>query len=197
MALGAAVLVAVVTGWGITAFTGDTSAPSRGAPAPPPAKPSGAGAQRRPPPACPDEAIRVRAEVAQPEYRVGERVDLRFTVTNVGDRACRRDTGAAVRETIVSTVEGKRVWSSDDCHIRTTNEKPLLAPGQTVRNGITWLGRTSAPECPIDRSRASAGEYRVVAKLGSLASEPVSFRLTPADEEPEASRTRDSRAPSP
>ncbi len=197
LALGVVVLLLALGAWGVTvllggdqrdsrpaatrpgaALTGEPSATDRPGKRPA-AVAEGAGQARPPtPPVCPDEAVRVGVEVPKKNREAGEPVVFRSVVTNTGDRACRRDTGALLRELVVSTPEGRKVWSSDDCHTHTTNEVPLLQPGKEVRNRTTWLGRTSEPGCPLDREVVDAGEYEVVAKLGTLTSKPVPFRLT-------------------
>ncbi|GAA0510702.1 hypothetical protein GCM10011581_00710 [Saccharopolyspora subtropica] len=174
VAMGAVLLAAVLLGWGVMALVSG-SRPDV-VPGPPPGPPV-AVAETGPPP-CADEAMRVTAEVARPEFRVGDRVGLSIVVTNAGNRPCVRDTNRMLRELIISTPGGKHVWSSNDCYIETTNEQPLLQPGQSVRNEVWWAGETSAPDCEGDRTRAQAGEYQVVARLGELNSTPTTFRLT-------------------
>lgn len=176
LAIGAVVLAAVLLGWGAVAMVGGAAQP-RGAPPPRPPGPPVAVAADAPPPQCADPAMRVVAEVARPEFRVGERIDLSIVVTNAGDRACVRDTNRMLRELTVSTPAGKHVWSSNDCYSESTNEQPLLQPGQSVRNDVQWSGQTSTPDCGADQGRVPAGEYQVVARVAALKSSPTSFRL--------------------
>nr|WP_218888508.1 hypothetical protein [Saccharopolyspora hordei] len=172
-----AVLAAVgLVGWGAVALLGGSArepqaAPPQGAPV--------AIAADEPPPQCPDEVIRVAAEVPRPEFRVGDPVPMSIVVTNAGDRPCVRDTNRMLRELTVTSQSGKHVWSSNDCYSESTNEQPLLEPGQPVRNDVQWSGVTSTPDCDPGQPRAAAGQYQVVARLASLNSEPVEFRLTP------------------
>lgn len=173
LAVGGVVLVVALAVWAAVALRGgETPSPHPEpqlkpvAPGPPPE-----------PPVCADNEIRVAAEAAKPEFRVGERAGLRIVVTNVSDRECLRETNGTLRELVVSTPEGNRVWSSRDCHSESTNERPLLRPGQSVRNEVEWTGYTSTPECPVQREAAPAGEYSVIATLGPLTSPPLSFWL--------------------
>lgn len=186
VALLAVLLLIAAAAWGLSTLIGGSSKsgsadrPPAGAQATAGSAPS-AEAQARPstpPPTCPDKAVRVSTEVPRTKLPAGKPVVFRLVVTNVGDEPCRRDTGATLRQLIVLREGGKRVWSSDDCHAHTTNEKPLLRPGKSVENKVTWLARTSEPGCPIKRETVGPGRYRVVAKLGKLVSEPVNFRLT-------------------
>ncbi|CAL99782.1 hypothetical protein SACE_0434 [Saccharopolyspora erythraea NRRL 2338] len=166
VALSAAALAVVLSGWAVVAVTGGEPRP-RAASAPPPP----------PPTACPDRALRIVAEPLKPEFRLGDGVGLRIVVINDGDRACLRDTNRELRELRVTTPDGEHVWGSNDCYRESTNEVPLLRPGQSVHNDVLWTGERSAPECPPTAEVAPAGEYLLVARLGGLTSRPVPFRL--------------------
>ncbi|MGP4019515.1 hypothetical protein [Saccharopolyspora sp. 5N708] len=175
VALGAVLLAMVLLGWGVVALASGVLKP-HGAQGPPPGPPVAVAADAAPTP-CADQAMRVVAEVTHPEYRVGDRVGMSIVVTNAGDRACLRDTNRMLRELIVTTPGGKHVWSSNDCYSESTNERPLLQPGQSVRNDVMWSGQMSTPECS-DQGRAPAGDYQVVARNAALNSAPTPFRLT-------------------
>jgi hypothetical protein len=175
MAIGAAAIAAVLVGWGVVALVG--SLQRQAGLAPPPGPPVAVAADAAPP-QCADQDLRVAAEVSRREFRVGEQVGLSIVVTNAGDRACLRDTNRMLRELAVATSAGKHVWSSNDCYSESTNEQPLLQPGQSVRNDVMWSGRTSAPECDGEQTQAPAGDYQVVARIAALSSAPTEFRLT-------------------
>ncbi|WP_187764760.1 hypothetical protein [Saccharopolyspora spinosa] len=177
VAIGAAVLAAVLIGWGAIALIGGTSEP-QAAQAKPPGPPVAVAADAPPP--CTDESMRVVAEVARPEFKVGERIGMSIVVTNAGDRACVRDINRMLRELTVSTPGGKHVWSSNDCYSESTNEQPLLQPGQSVRNDVQWSGQMSTADCRDEPGRAPAGNYQVVARVAALNSSPTPFRLTAA-----------------
>lgn len=144
-------------------------APAQAKPAPPPPNPI--------PQDCTDQAVRVAVEPVKPEFRLSERAVFRMSVTNTGNQPCRRDINRMLRELVVSGSDGQRVWSSNDCFAESTNEMPILQPGEMARNDIAWLLTTSAPGCPLRSTPAQAGEYTVIAKLGPLASAPAPFRL--------------------
>ncbi len=176
VALSGFVLATTLGVWVVMAFIAGPRVPA--SPPPPPALPVPQAAPELEPPECADQAIRVSVEAVRPGFRLGERVGLRMIVTNTSDRTCVRDTNRALRELIVSDSEGQRVWSSNDCYAESTNEMPVLRPGEAVRNEIAWLATTSAPGCPLGRHAASpAGEYSAVAKLGPLTSSPAPFHL--------------------
>ncbi|MEV0082056.1 hypothetical protein [Saccharopolyspora sp. NPDC050642] len=179
VAIGAVVLVVALLGWGAIALLGGASGP-QAVPAPPPGPPVAVAADAPPQP-CADESMRVVAEVARPEFKVGERVGMSVVVTNASDRACVRDINRLLRELTVSTPGGKHVWSSNDCYSESTNEQPLLQPGQSVRNDIQWSGQTSTSDCEDGQAKAQAGDYQVVARLAALNSSPTPFRLTAAN----------------
>jgi hypothetical protein len=46
-----------------------------------------------------------------------------------------------------------------------------------VTTSVTWPGTITAEGCPADQPTAQAGSYRVVARNGSVESEPVSFTV--------------------
>lgn len=184
MALGAALLAAVLVGWGAFLLAGALSSAATGAghtagpqkqaaPEPPPAAA---------PPPCADGELLVTAEPVQPETPAGKPVALRMVVTNTGPRTCVRDVGRMQREVVVSKSDGSRFWSSTDCHVESTNESPVLAPGAAVRNEVEWpavsstRGETPA-QCAAESDTAPAGSYLVEARLGGLVSRPAPFRI--------------------
>ena len=71
-----------------------------------------------------------------------------------------------------------REWSSNDCYFEHPSaEVRTLDPATPVTFGVTWMGRTSEPGCPVKRDTVPAGEYLLIAKLGDLVSAPTPFRL--------------------
>lgn len=173
LALGGAALAAVLLVWSVVAMVGGGDPPAVKQPRPP----LSIAAPPAEPPPCRDEATRVTAEPVRPVYAVGERVALRFVVANIGGRDCVRDTNRTLRELVVSAPNGERLWSSHDCDSESTNERPLLRPGQVTVNEVLWSAHTSLPGCPTRRQELPAGDYLAVAKLGPLTSAPAPFRL--------------------
>jgi len=133
-----------------------------------------------PPKPCPDAAIKVTARPDAPRYRVGERPVLRLLVVNAGKVPCTRDVSRKLRELLIYSADGKRrLWSSNDCYGPPGVEKRLLEPGKPLTFQLQWAGRTSAPGCPVERTRVPAGTYDLVGKLGHVTGAPVPLRLTP------------------
>ncbi|MFR9728504.1 hypothetical protein ACL03H_04680 [Saccharopolyspora sp. MS10] len=188
LALGVILLAVAAAVWAAAVLVGTTRAPHPAPQAalPPPephAAPARPAAPPPPPPPCADQDLRIAAEPVRANNPAGEPIALRMVLTNASSTACVRDTDRMLREIVVSTADGTRYWSSSDCHVESTNEKPLLAPGASVRNEIRWTGvastRDASPsQCAAERDTAPAGDYVVGARLDRLVSEPVPFRIT-------------------
>lgn len=184
MALAVALTVALLIGWSLTLLFGGESDPEAAERLPAQAAPA---AEKQPaadkpaaqPEACPDSALRVVAEAGRPEFKAGEKISLSMVVTNTGPAPCVRDLNRVHREIEVLGADDRHVWSSSDCFVESTNEKPVLEPGQSARNDIVWSGLTSTPDCGPDRKRVQPGEYKAVAKLAEITSEPVPFKVVP------------------
>lgn len=128
---------------------------------------------------CADAALAVAATVDKPSYKIGQQPVLGIVLTNIGKTSCTKDVNRKLRELVVSSASGARVWSSADCYLaKTPPEVHTLAPGQQLSYTLDWAGRTSAVGCPSQRNAVPAGRYTVTAKLGNLAGKPVSFTLT-------------------
>jgi hypothetical protein len=136
-----------------------------------------------PPPApvrrCPDSVLEVVAQPDAPEYRVGEHPLLRLLVVNRGKAPCIRDVSRHLRELVITTRGGKRLWSSNDCFHPTETDKRTLAPDRPLRFSLNWAGRTSAPGCPAERVTVEPGRYRVVGNLGTITGPAARLTLTP------------------
>lgn len=180
MALAVALTVALLLGWSMVLLLGGERDPEASEQLPPQAAPA---AEKEPanaePKACPDSALRVVAEAGRPTFKAGEKISLSMVVTNTGPVPCVRDLNRVHREIEVLGVEDQHIWSSSDCFVESTNEKPVLGPGQSARNDVVWSGVTSTPDCGPDRKRVQPGEYKAVAKLAEITSEPVPFKVEP------------------
>jgi hypothetical protein len=149
--------------------------PRGSAPPPPPAEVPPTG-----PVPCTNEMLGVGAEVEHPEHRVGERALLRLVVTNISDQPCVRDLDAARQEVVVWSGDGvQRLWSSNDCSTASGVALRTLVPGRPVVYSVRWVGRTSEPGCPEERTVVPAGSYRVMTRVDDVISAPTPFVRLP------------------
>lgn len=131
-----------------------------------------------PPQPCPDRAVTVAAQTDQPAYPAGQRPQFTIAIGTNGPLPCLRDIDRGLRELLVQTTDGRRLWSSNDCYQATGGGVQLLVPGRPLTFHLAWVPRTSAPGCPLHRDPITAGNYVLLAKLGPLTSPPTPFTLT-------------------
>lgn len=151
------------------ASEGASAAPSSSASGSPSPSPSASAP-------CADSDISVTAGTSASSTTVGAGLSLSLNVENTGSTACTRDVGAGANE-IRITSGSVLVWSSDFCNPSDASDVVALAPGEGVTTSVTWPGTITAEGCPADQPTAQAGSYRVVARNGSVESEPVSFTV--------------------
>jgi hypothetical protein len=120
----------------------------------------------------------VSAETEQPSYRAGQHPLLRLLIANSSPVACLRDVSRNIRELVLTTPDGTRVWSSNDCYSPPGEEIRLIQPGEKLLFTVTWAGRTSEPGCPSRRRTVPPGSYLLTGKLGAVAGPPVPLELT-------------------
>lgn len=132
-----------------------------------------------PPPRCADAVLEVVARPDASSYPVGSHPLLSLTVVNTGKVPCTRDVSRALRELVITTMGGQRLWSSNDCYRPAGHDNRVLAPAEPLGFTLNWAGRTSAPGCPEERETVEAGEYRLVGKLGNLTGPATILTLTP------------------
>lgn len=123
--------------------------------------------------------MQVTVELGAPQYKVGQRPELKLVVTNAGQVPCTREISRSLREILVMSQDGStRLWSSNDCsHWNLPPESQIMQPGEHLGYDVRWAGRTSAPNCPTKRTTVQAGTYAVVGKLGALTSPAVPIVL--------------------
>ncbi len=126
---------------------------------------------------CTDAELRLTAATDARSYRVGAKPRLTMVVRNVGTRACRRDLGAAATELIITSGPA-HTWSTDDCEPGGAPAITLLEPGWTRTFVVSWAGRRAMAKCAGSHPAATAGTYRLQARLGSLRSDHAVFHLT-------------------
>jgi hypothetical protein len=128
-------------------------------------------------PDCADADLQVLASLDRGEVAYGSMPKLHLTVGNTGSAPCRRDVGANAQE--LRVMDGtRRLWSSDDCQPLRGSSVRTLQPGRKLVYTVTWSGKDSVPGCREARTRVSPGRYQLVARLDSLMSERISFRIS-------------------
>ena len=125
---------------------------------------------------CVDSDIAVSVATASATTTVGGGMGLTLTVTNTGSAACNRDVGAGANELRI-TSGSVLVWSSDFCNPSKAKDVQALEPGKPFTTSATWPGTVTQKGCPADQPQAQAGGYKVVARNGSVESEPVAFAV--------------------
>lgn len=138
------------------------------------ASPGPSGSASATAPACSDEDIAVTASAASAAIAVGASLELTLNVENTSSEACTRDLGPGANELRVTSGEAL-VWSSDFCSPSTESEVVTLDPGEGRSASATWPGTIVTEGCPSDQPAAQPGTYRVIARNGSVESEPVTF----------------------
>ncbi|MFN2517485.1 MAG: hypothetical protein ABR604_00370 [Jatrophihabitantaceae bacterium] len=128
-------------------------------------------------PPCANTDLSLTAATDARTYRVGAKPKLTMTVRNISGHACRRDLGAAARELII-TSGSAHTWSSSDCQSGVRATAPSVLPAGALRTFSTeWTGQRSLPGCAGSRAGATAGTYRLQARLGTLHSASRVFHL--------------------
>lgn len=126
--------------------------------------------------ACRDGDIEVVAGTSAASTTVGAGLGVSMTVTTTGSAACTRDVGAGANELRI-TSGSVLVWSSDFCNPSDASSETVLEPGTPWSTSVTWPGTVTAKSCPADQPTAQPGTYRVVARNGTVESEPVVFTV--------------------
>lgn len=125
---------------------------------------------------CTDGEMTVVAEADQTSFSQGTSVQLTIRIRNDADRTCRRDVGSGQRELYLRRGTGATtLWSSRDCTDLTERSVQQLPPGFASEHWTVWNGRGS-DDCAGAEAAGEllpAGEYQLVARLGTAYSEPV------------------------
>lgn len=118
------------------------------------------------------------AEVAKPNYEVGQQPEFKIHVANAGALPCTKDIGRSLRELVVTSADGAtQLWSSNHCFATEGTEVRVMQPGEVFTYGLNWAGSTSDEGCRT-HTRVGPGDYLLIAKVAGKASNPVVFRLT-------------------
>ncbi|HEX5495414.1 MAG TPA: hypothetical protein VFX70_12660 [Mycobacteriales bacterium] len=137
---------------------------------------SGSGAGFGPAPTCPDSALHLTVTADRSTYRPGDRPVLRLTLTNTSTAICTRDVGAAQQEALVyaGPQPGQdQFWSSNDCNPGGDPDVRSIDVDQALHFSVTWPEVSSGPRCVGTPAPAGPGDYSVVARIGTLRSDPA------------------------
>jgi hypothetical protein len=125
---------------------------------------------------CADSALTLTASTDAPQYPAPSTVKITLTVKNVSSSTCRRDLGNGVLEVLVHS-GADRIWSSDDCATDKGVAVQTLRPGASLETTVSWSGKRSARGCTGSKADARPGTYTVRARVGTLRSAVIVFRL--------------------
>jgi hypothetical protein len=132
------------------------------------------------PNACTDDEMLITAETEQTTFTQGTSVQFTIRIRNDSDRNCRRDIGGDLRELYLRQGTGAtKVWSSRDCDAPTGTEVKELTPSFETEYWVVWSGRAS-DSCNGDNpggEPVAAGEYELVARLGTAYSDPLPITI--------------------
>ena len=176
------------TATGPSPTAGETSAPPEGTPPPDgqpvthttdePSEPP----EPTPGQECTDKEVVVIAAAGAEQVPQGGVVEVKIEIRNDSDRECRRDIGGSQRELFIRAHgSAGKVWSSRDCTELTGNDVRDLPPGVATSVWAPWNTRTSGDCTELGEAAGplvEPGEYELVARLGTLYSEPVRIVVT-------------------
>jgi hypothetical protein len=100
-----------------------------------------------------------------------------MAVANTGTDACTQDVGSGANEIKILASSGKVVFSSDDCNPSKAIKRTDLMPADPWSATVTWDGRASSPGCPGNGAALPVGTYSVIARNGTINSEPVTLTI--------------------
>ena len=132
---------------------------------------------------CTDADIAVVAVADAEQVVVGGTLRVEIQIRNDSDRTCRQDIGGSQRELFIREGSGAgKVWSSRDCNADLTGSDVRdLPPAFETAHWAPWNTRRS-DDCTETGEAAGAlvepGQYELVARLGTLYSEPVPITVT-------------------
>ncbi|MGD9484682.1 hypothetical protein WDH52_15715 [Streptomyces sp. TRM70308] len=129
-------------------------------------------------PACASGAAELRLESAENTYAPGERPELRITVENTGDAACRVGVGPRQAVLTISEADDDTVWSSEHCAEPGDAAALAVPAGGTATHTVRWDRQGSAPDCPKSaRDAAAPGTYLAEVAVPGLGTAQISFVL--------------------
>ncbi|MDT0308914.1 hypothetical protein RM780_18385 [Streptomyces sp. DSM 44917] len=126
-------------------------------------------------PACGEGALTLSLRSDANVYAPGEEPELRLTVQNEEDAACRVDFGHRALRITLADAEDEPVWSSDDCPSGAAGAPRVIPAGESATHTVTWDRAPSADGC--GGPEAGPGTYLAEARLSGHQEVRTSFRL--------------------
>ena len=136
--------------------------------------------RNRPGQECTDKEVVVIA-AAGAAGPAGRRRRSEGEIRNDSDRECRRTSAAVSGSCSSARGSAGKVWSSRDCTELTGKDVRDLPPGFATSFWAPWNTRTSGDCTELGEAAGplvEPGEYELVARLGTLYSEPVRIVVT-------------------
>jgi hypothetical protein len=122
---------------------------------------------------CAPEAIRISPVTDRTTYAPGERVQLSFTIENIGQSACSLNAGTSAQEYEIRTGD-QVVYRWSDCAADVQDNVVQLAPATPQSTvPIEWDRTQSSIEtCTAERPQVTAGgaAYNLSVRVGDYAS---------------------------
>jgi hypothetical protein len=132
---------------------------------------------------CTNQEILLTATASPVVLQIGQSATLTLTIKNISQRTCDRDIGSIPQE--LQLRHGDTVvWSSDVCSGSVLYDyNQVFTPGYEKSFPIAWNGyrneggSAQQPCLAIDANLPAAGTYQVVARLGTLFSQPATVTI--------------------
>ncbi|MGK5532593.1 hypothetical protein [Streptomyces sp. URMC 129] len=110
-------------------------------------------------------------------YPPGEQPELRLTVQNSSDSACRVDFGHDALTLTLADAADERIWTSEHCPEGAASDPEVVPAGGSVTHPVTWDRRHSTDDCGDTGAEAEPGTYLAEATLSGYPVVATSFRL--------------------
>ena len=125
---------------------------------------------------CQPSDIVISVSSSRSSYRHGQQPEFDVNVVSTANRTCAFNVGPKFLSLVIMA-GGKRIWSSADCVGGHGSLMTNLARGVPTVLPVTWNRQRSAPGCTATSRRVRSGSFTASASDGSVASNPVTFRL--------------------
>jgi hypothetical protein len=126
---------------------------------------------------CSWHSIVLSLAASQLQFGSGERPDFKISVVSTQPDDCSFNVGPGHLALVIKDGPA-RIWSSADCVNGPGDAVTALKRGVPTMVTIGWNRETSSPGCAGPVQPVSAGSYTAYATDGSLASAPMTVRLS-------------------